>query len=254
MSLLQKILQKKRDELPALRQRRLPAPPNELPAFVGRRVGGPLRLLCEIKKKSPSAGALSTALSVSDRARVYEAAGASAISVLCDTSFFDGSYEDLLEARRGSQLPLLCKEFVIDEVQLDAARAFGASAVLLIVRCIEEERLETLIDAAEERGLVPFVEVFSEEESRRALDAGATFIGVNARDLDTLEMDTERAGRVLASLPDSVTKVHLSGVKTPDDITLVRSSKADAALVGEVLMRQDDPGPLLQSLVAASRG
>lgn len=253
MSVLERILASKRSELPLLRQKKLPTPPSELPAFVGKRRNGPLRLLCEIKRQSPSAGALSRALSVTDRARVYEQSGASAISVLCDGPYFDGSYDDLLRAREGSKLPLLCKEFIIDECQLDAARAFGASAALLIVRCIHPARLEPLIEATEERGLVPFVEAFSEEEVKRALDAGATTIGVNARDLDTLVIDAERAAQVLASLPDSVVCAHLSGVKTPEDVRAVRAGPSDAALVGEVLMRQDDPSSLLRSLVRAAR-
>lgn len=253
MSLLQKILDSKRAELPALRKMKLPTPPSELPAFVGRRSGGPLRLLCEIKKKSPSAGPLSTVLSVAERARVYEECGASALSVLCDGPFFDGAYEDLLRAREGSALPLLCKEFIVDECQLDAARAYGASAVLLIVRCLERQRLAALIDAAEERGLTPFVEVFTAEEAEWALDAGARSIGVNARDLDTLAMDSGRAAEVLGSLPRSVVSAHLSGVKTPEDVRAVRQGKADAALVGEVLMRKDDPSELLRSLVSAAR-
>lgn len=253
MSLLEKILASKRAELPRLRQRKLPTPPSELPAFVGKRRSGPLRLLCEIKKKSPSAGSLSQVLSVTERARVYEECGASALSILCDGPFFDGAYDDLLRAREGSKLPLLCKEFIIDECQLDAARAFGASAVLLIVRCISPARLEPLIDAAEERGLTPFVEVFNREETVRALDAGARTIGVNARDLDTLVMDPERAALVLSSLPGSVVSAHLSGVKTADDVRKVCSGPSDAALVGEVLMRQDDPSTLLRSLVLAAR-
>lgn len=253
MSLLEQILASKRAELPALRKMKLPVPPSEIPAFVGRRNGGPLRLLCEIKKKSPSAGALSTALSVTERARVYEECGASAISVLCDGPFFDGSYDDLLRAREGSNLPLLCKEFIVDECQLDAARAYGASAVLLIVRCLERDRLSPLIEAAEERGLTPFVEVFTAEEATRALDAGARSIGVNARDLDTLAMDSERAAEVLGNLPRSVVSAQLSGLKSPDDIRAIRKGPADAALVGEVLMRHDDPGALLQSIVAAAR-
>src|SRR5690606_38990186 len=236
------------------RKRPLPAPPSEIPAFLGRRQGGPLRLLCEIKKRSPSAGTLSQALSVKQRAGIYERCGASAISVLCDTKFFDGSYDDLIEARLGSKLPLLCKEFIIDECQLDAARAFGASAALLIVRCIEENRLETLIDAAEERGLVAFVEVFTLDECRRALDAGAQVIGVNARDLDTLAMNANLAGQILEAIPQGLVAVHLSGVKSPDDVLALKKGRADAALIGEILMRQDDPTEVLFDLARAAHG
>ena len=140
---------------------------------------------------------------------------------------------------------------MIEEAQLDAARAFGADAVLVIVRCLPPGKLAPMIAAARARQLVPLVEVVTEDEAARALDAGADLVGVNARDLDTLEMDGERAARVLATLPAAVTRVHLSGIAAPADVTRVAASPADAALVGETLMRQDDPEPLLRELVAA---
>ncbi|HET7541554.1 MAG TPA: indole-3-glycerol phosphate synthase TrpC [Polyangiaceae bacterium] len=249
--LLARILEQKRAELPALRAQRLPAAPGPR-GFSLRRVETGLKLISEIKFRSPSAGALSTALSVSERARAYQRAGASMISVLCDASFFDGAYAHLAEARAASELPLLCKEFVIDESQLDAALAYGADAVLLIVRCLSEQRLNQLTLAARARKLEPFVEVVSEEESKMALGAGATLIGVNARDLDTLVMDSERTPRILAELPASVTRVHLSGIKRPADVQRVARSAADAVLIGEALMREAQPEACLRELVAAA--
>jgi indole-3-glycerol phosphate synthase len=142
---------------------------------------------------------------------------------------------------------------VIDEAQLDAARAYGADAVLLIVRCVAPARTAVLIRAARDRNLVPFVEVASEEELAIALDGGADLIGVNARDLDTLVMDAARAARVLAAIPRGVTRAHLSGLGKTEDVARIKASGADAALVGEALMRADDPEPLLQTLVAAAR-
>lgn len=175
------------------------------------------------------------------------------ISVLCDAEFFDGGFEHLVEARQGCALPLLCKDFVLDEVQLDHARAHGADAVLLIVRCLGATPLRRLVRAARARELVPFVEVATEEEARVALDAEAELIGVNARDLDTLVMDAERARRVLNQLPRSVTRVHLSGLARPADVGAVAATGADAALMGEALMREDNPEPLLRALVSATR-
>src|SRR5690606_750310 len=134
------ILQAKWAELPELRRRRLPAPPSVRPADLRRGPRQPLRLIAEIKRRSPSAGALSTELSVPARAVAYERAGAHMMSVLCDWQFFGGRYEDLAAARDATDLPVLCKEFVLDECQLDAAQAYGASAVLLIVRCLPAER------------------------------------------------------------------------------------------------------------------
>lgn len=250
MSLLERILSQKKSELGGLRGRRLPSPPPRRPLGLSREPGQPLRIIAEIKRRSPSAGALNTTLSVGERARAYQRGGASMVSVLCDSAFFDGDFEHLAEARGACALPLLCKEFVIDEAQLDAARAYGADAVLLIVRCLTPERVSALHRAAVERELVPFVEIATEDEGRIASDAGATLIGVNARDLDTLAMDAGRVERILLGLPASATRVHLSGLRQPDDVSRVAAGPADAALIGEALMRLDDPVPLLASLVA----
>jgi len=251
MGVLERILGQKHRELAELRKRRLPAPPSLRAVSLTRRDDDPVRILAEIKRRSPSAGALNTKLSVGERAAAYERAGATMASVLCDSHFFDGRYEDLTEARESSSIPLLCKEFILDEAQLDCARAFGAEAALLIVRCLDDVLLERLLTATRERGLLPLVEVVTEQEAMRALAVGANIIGVNARDLDTLEMDSERAARVLAALPKHITKLHLSGISRPADVTKLRDSGIDGALVGEVLMRQDDPEPLLRGLVAA---
>jgi indole-3-glycerol phosphate synthase len=250
VSLLERILTQKKSELGGLRARRLPPPPPRRPLGLSREPGQPLRIISEIKRRSPSAGALNTTLSVGARARAYERGGASMVSVLCDSAFFDGDFEHLAEARDACALPLLCKEFVIDEVQLDAARAYGADAVLLIVRCLAPERVSALHRAALERELVPFVEIANEDEARIANDAGATLVGVNARDLDTLAMDATRVERILLGLAPGVTRVHLSGLRNPDDVALVAAGAADAALIGEALMRLDDPVPLLAAMVA----
>jgi indole-3-glycerol phosphate synthase len=254
MGLLSEILAQKHSELASLRGRALPEPPERRAVSLGRADNaGRLSLITEIKRRSPSAGALSKALSIAERAAAYERAGASMLSVLCDGHFFEGDYQHLAEARGATTLPLLCKEFVIDECQLDAARAFGADAVLLIVRCLAPARVSELVSGALARGLLPFVEVATEEELAVALAARAELVGVNARDLDTLVMDAARAARVLAAIPEQVVRVHLSGLSQPEDVRRIRESGADAALVGEALMRQDDPEPLLRSLAEAAR-
>lgn len=249
--MLDEILQNKRGELTELRRQRLPPPPALRPVQLHRGPGEALKLIAEIKRRSPSAGPLSNALGIDERARAYELGGAQMISVLCDSKYFDGAYEHLGQARRATNLPILCKEFVIDECQLDAARAHGADAVLLIVRCLTPSRLQTLIGAALSRGLAALTEVHAPEEVSIALDAGAQLIGVNARDLQTLVMDAGRAERVLESLPPSVTKVHLSGIRDETQLSAVARAGIDAALIGECLMRQDDPSQLLQRLAAA---
>jgi indole-3-glycerol phosphate synthase len=251
--LLSRILAAKRRQLEELKRGALPAPPSLRAIGLYRAPGAPMRLIAEIKRRSPSAGALSTELSVEERARRYALAGAAMISVLTDPEFFDGSFEHLRQARSATELPILCKDFVIDEVQLDAARAWGADAVLLIVRCLQQEQVKILIHAARARGLEPFVEVVTQTEVEVALDAGAQLIGVNARDLDTLEIDSERAQRVLEALPRGVVAVHLSGLRCPEDVAAVADTRADAALVGEALMRLSDPSPLLTEMVDAAR-
>lgn len=252
MGVLDEILENKRDEIRALRAARLPDGPAPRAVDLSRPPGAPLRLIAEIKRRSPSAGPLSTRLDVGDRARVYARAGASMISVLCDRRYFDGDYAHLSLARRTTNVPILCKEFVLDEIQLDAARAHGADAVLLIVRCLDDATLSRLVEAARARQLTPLVEVHSAAEVPRALDAGATFVGVNARDLDALRMDRTAARVVLDSLPEGVVSVHLSGLRNAKDVSEVAQGPAHAALIGEGLMRQDDPEPLLKTLVAAA--
>ncbi|MBS2020539.1 MAG: indole-3-glycerol-phosphate synthase [Deltaproteobacteria bacterium] len=261
---LEAILASKRREVEALARvapvvRCAEGPRGHVEAALRRAPGAPLRLLTENKKKSPSAGALSTVLDPGARAVRYAEAGAAMISVLTDGPFFDGSWDDVARVRAaleaaGHRTPVLAKEFVVDERQLDEARVSGADAVLVIVRIVDDATLLSLVDGARERGLEPLVEVATEPEVARAVRAGATVIGVNARDLDTLAMDADRAARVLAAIPDGCVPLHLSGVKTPDDVRRLAASRAHGALVGETLMREDDPGPLLRRLVAAASG
>lgn len=261
MSLLERILAAKRADVATLRaspavrleERR----PVDVLAALARPKGLPLRLVTEVKLRSPSAGPLSTTLSPGARALSYARAGAAMVSVLCDGHHFDGSWRHLQDAREaldaaGLAVPLLAKEFVIDEAQLREARARGADAVLLIARIVSAADLGALARAARELGLEPLVEITEEAELEAARAAGARLVGVNARDLDTLRMDAARAARVLAAIPEGVVRVHLSGLKTAGDVAAVAASGVDAALVGEALMREDDPRALLASFVAAA--
>jgi indole-3-glycerol phosphate synthase len=273
VSRLEEIVASKRRELETLRPQRdgtSPAPPERGRNLIERRrtpldttgalmrhEGEPLRLLTEVKLKSPSAGALSRALAPDARALAYARAGAAMVSVLCDAPFFDGSWDHVSDARRaldeaGLRVPLLAKEFVIDPRQITVAREYGADSILLIARIVDAKQLAELVRAARHEGLEPLVEVVDEAELRAGLDAGARVVGVNARDLDTLAMDAERAVRVLGAIPRDVVAVHLSGLKTPEDIARVAAGRADAALVGEALMRQDDPREMLGEMVRAS--
>lgn len=221
-----------------------------------RSEGQALRLIAEIKPRSPSAGQLSNALTVEERALVYAEAGAVMISVLVDGPFFGGSYDNLmtcrksLDARFGAVRPrLLCKEFALDEKQLQWAARAGADAILLIARIVDTKTLGQLVAYARDAGLEPLVEITTLDELHLAEEVGARVIGVNARDLDTLTMDQERAANVLANIATSNVAVFLSGLVLPDDVARIRQSRADAALIGEALMRQDDPRELLREMV-----
>jgi indole-3-glycerol phosphate synthase len=258
---LPKILAAKEVEVAALRARPAAAADRQavdVTRTLRRAAGAPLRLIAEVKLKSPSAGPLSRVLGPSERAVAYAEAGAAMVSVLCDAPFFDGAWEHVSAARaaldaRGSRaLPVLAKEFVLDERQVAEARARGADAVLLIARIVSPARLAELAHAARAIGIEPLIEVADEPELAAALAAGARVVGVNARDLDTLQMDAARTARVLAAIPREVVAVHLSGLRAGPDVTAVAQGRADAALVGEALMRQDDPRDLLASMVAAA--
>jgi indole-3-glycerol phosphate synthase len=263
--MLDKILIPKRAEV-ARMQASVPTLPGHrpgggVPLALARDAGeGALRIIAEVKFRSPSAGPLSRALGAGPRALAYARAGAAMVSVLVDRLFFDGGWEDLAEARAqldaalGETRPrLLCKEFVLHPVQLDRAAAAGADAVLLIARIVTARDLAALAGHARERGLEPLVEVATEEELSAALEAGAKVVGVNARDLNTLQMDAARAARVLDAVPRGVVAVHLSGLGSPADVERVARTRADAALIGEALMREDDPEPLLAAMVVAGR-
>ena len=254
MGVLTEIVAAKRLEIERLRASECEPSPSSLPRphRLARAAGEPLRLIAEIKHRSPSAGPLSTTLSPTARALAYEAAGASAISVLTDAAFFAGSFAHLREVTAAARVPVLCKDFVLDPIQLAHAASAGASLVLLIVRILDGGALEELVAASLAHGLTPLVEVHGHDELDRAIAAGAQLVGVNARDLDTLVIDRPRAAEVLAAIPRGVVAVHLSGLATPADVTAV-PSRADAALLGEALMRRDDPTDLLASLVAAAR-
>jgi indole-3-glycerol phosphate synthase len=259
MSLLARIVDAKRREVEALAaaaRRRLDRRPLDVPRAL-RREGGPLRLIAEVKLRSPSAGMLSRALAPDVRALAYARAGTAMVSVLCDAPFFDGGWEHLAAARSaidsaGLAVPLLAKEFVIDPRQIAEARDRGADAILLIARIVDGSRLAELTSAARGEGLEPFVEVVDETELDAALAAGARVVGVNARDLDTLQMDPARVARVLERIPGDCIAVHLSGVRSAEAVAAIARGRADAALIGEALMRADDPGPLLASMLEAA--
>jgi indole-3-glycerol phosphate synthase len=261
MRVLDRILESKRREVEALHASDEEPPTArratlDVERALRRPPGAPLRFISEIKRKSPSGGEIAPGVDAGARARGYAEGGAAMVSVLCDGPFFGGSWADVASARAAldglsRDVPILAKEFILDEAQLDRARTAGADAVLLIARILSPARLRELHGAALAHGMRPLVEVVDEAEVAVALACDARVIGVNARDLDTLAMDAARAARVLEAIPEGRVRVHLSGIRTEDDVRAVARARVDAVLVGETLMREADPAPLLRRLVAA---
>jgi indole-3-glycerol phosphate synthase len=206
-----------------------------------------LKIIAEFKRKSPSAGAIRPGADVTEIARAYERAGAAALSVLTDGDFFDGSPADLQRARAAVQIPVLRKDFLLDEADVVDSRRMGADLVLLIVRILDDATLRRMLRAAQEQGMQALVETHSDAEIDRALGAGAGLIGVNHRDLDTLKIDLSLSSRARSKIGERLL-VAESGIQTPADVQRMRAHGADAILVGERLMRAPDPGQALEQL------
>jgi indole-3-glycerol phosphate synthase len=211
-----------------------------------------VNIIGECKRRSPSRGVLRADYDPVAIARSYEAAGAAAISVLTEPTFFDGALEHLSAVRAAVTTPLLRKDFVVSDYQLLEARATGADAVLLIVAALNDEELRRLLRTARDLGLDPLVEVHDEEELARAIDAGADTVGVNNRNLRTLTVDVEASERLIAKMPSHVVAVSESGLKSGNDVKRLRASGYRAFLIGERFMTSPDPGRLLGELLEQS--
>jgi indole-3-glycerol phosphate synthase len=255
---LDQILDSTRRGLPLLQKRRgalereagsRPRPPSLCRALRRDRVA----VVAEVKRRSPSAGMIRDDLDPRERAALYARHGASAISILTDRPYFGGSIEDLRAAASCVEVPLLRKDFILDELQVIEARALGAAAVLLIVRALPPARLEALLACARDAGLEALVEVHTAPELDRALGAGAECVGVNSRDLDTFRIDAAGAWELLARVPAERVAVAESGMHGPEDVERAAAAGADAVLVGTALSAAPDPAGLLQQLCAVGR-
>ena len=258
MAVLDQILDATRATLPAVRSRtdelhRAAAtrvPPPDLGAALRRPA---VAVIAEVKRRSPSAGAINELLDPPALAGDYEAGGAAAISVLTNTSHFGGSLHDLERVTASCELPVLRKDFIIDEIQLVEARAAGAAAALLIVRALRQPDLERLVKSATEHELAALVEAHDAEEVDRALDAGATIIGINARDLDDFTIDVPRALELVSRLPARVVAVAESAMASAADVEAAALAGADAVLVGGALAGAADPRSLLREMAGGRR-
>ncbi len=208
-------------------------------------------VIAEVKRASPSRGALADIANPADLALAYEDGGARIISVLTEERRFHGSLADLDAVRKAVRIPVLRKDFVIGPYQIHEARAHGADVILLIVAALEQHALVSLLDRTESLGMTALVEVHTEEEADRALEAGAKVIGVNARNLKTLEVDRDVFARIAPGLPTEVVRIAESGVRGTADLLAYAGAGADAVLVGEGLVTSGDPRAAVAELVTA---
>jgi len=237
------------------RERARTLPPRDLPAHASKtsfiealRGKSRLDVIAEFKRASPSLGDIAER-HVEAQVLRYEGAGAAALSVLTEPSRFNGSLSDLGLAVRAVDVPVLMKDFVVDPAQVREAAYLGARAVLLIVRCLSHAELVELASLCTELGLTPLVECHTEVEVERALDISDAVLGVNNRDLESLEIDGSLAPRLLAGIPQTRVVVAESGYETPSEVAALRGL-ADAVLVGSALMKLDDPSDLIREMRA----
>lgn len=204
--------------------------------------------ICEVKKASPSKGLIAPAFPYLEIAKEYQEAGAAAISCLTEPFYFQGSDRYLQEITAAVDIPVLRKDFTVDEYMIFQAAAYGAAAVLLICAILNDEQLKEYRELAEELGMDALVEAHDEEEAERALKSGARIIGVNNRDLKTFQVDMQNSIRLRKLVPENVVFVSESGIKTSDDIQKLYDNQVDAVLIGETLMRSQDKKAALEEL------
>ena len=258
MGVLDEIVAHKRAEVAALKARRPVgtvaaacrglASARDFEAALRPPAGTRVRLIAEVKRASPSQGLFRADLDPIAQATTYAAAGAAAVSVLTDARYFHGSLDDLVQVRRAVPVPVLRKEFIVDEYQLWEAREAGADAVLLIVAALEDAALRDLLSAAKGAGLATLVEVHTAGELDRALRLGAPVIGVNNRDLQTLTTTLAPSLALLPQIPLGPIAVSESGLRTGADVAQVVAAGAHAVLVGETLLRADDVAAKVREL------
>jgi indole-3-glycerol phosphate synthase len=255
--ILDQIVARKKLEVAACRDRvptaalegRLSVAPAVRDFFGALAAPGPIKLIAEFKRKSPSAGEIRPGATIEEVVRGYRDAGANCLSILTDGPGFGGSLVDLETARIAVPLPVLRKEFVVDRYQVIEARAHGADAVLLIAECLDDCHLRSLYREILDLGMTPLVELHDPENLPRVLDLGATLVGINNRDLQTMTTDLDTVLRLREQVPDEVLLVAESGIKTRADVQRLEAAGIAAMLVGESLLKQPDPGKAAAALL-----
>ena len=210
-------------------------------------------VIAEVKRRSPSGGDIAASLSAPAQAAAYHRGGAAAISILTEPRHFAGSVADLEAARAAVPIPLLKKDFHVDILQVIEARSLGASALLLIARALDPEALPTLVQAAHDWGVEPLVEIRDEAELERALEAGARIVGINNRNLESLELDAATSDRLLPRVPSHLIAIAESGVHTREDVERFARAGADAVLVGSSISAAPDPAAAVRALATVKR-
>ena len=256
-TILDDIVSRKRREVEVARDRvpsfalegRLGTVPAPRDFFGALAAPGPVRLIAEFKRRSPSAGEIRPGATVEEVVRGYAAAGASCLSILTDSAGFGGNLVDLEAARVAVPLPVLRKEFVVDRYQVLEARAHGADAVLLIAECLDDCLLRSLYREIIDLGMTPLVELHDAANLPRVLDIGATLVGVNNRDLRTMTTDLDHVLRLRELVPDDVVLVAESGIRTRGDVERLERAGIGAMLVGESLLKAADPGRAAAALL-----
>ena len=245
----QEIAQAKVDVPEAELRRLVEAAPPVRDFFGALSASGPIRLIAEVKKASPSKGVIREDFAPVEIANTYEQHGATCLSVLTDESYFQGNLEILRAIRAAVKLPVLRKDFILDSYQLLEARAAGADAVLLIAECLDDCNLRKMHNEAVALGLSPLVELYEPQYLQRVFDAGATLIGINNRDLRTFDTDLEHTLRLRQQVPDECVLVSESGIRTHADVERLAAAGVDAILVGESLMASPDIGAAVDALM-----
>ncbi len=244
--MLEEILKHKREELatlPALNPADLPQCQHDFEAAITK---PGLSIIAEVKRRSPSLGAIDESIDPLAQAQAYVDGGARVISVLIDRKYFGGSWENLAAVANSVQVPVLCKEFILDAKQVHHARRSGAAACLLIVAALDDDTLHTLLDEVHNLGMSALVEVHNESEAARAINVGAPIIGVNNRNLQTLEIELATVSRIASLIPSNHLLVAESGYKRIEHLDLLPES-VDGLLVGSALMRAREPASMLRS-------
>jgi indole-3-glycerol phosphate synthase len=254
---LKEIIEQKHKEVAKLRKEGIPAIDIEIPPLRGfkKAISTPdgINLISEIKFASPSAGTIREVSNPVEIGLVYEKAGAAAISFLTDKLFFNGEIKNLPIVKKAVTLPILRKDFIIDEIQVREALIYGADAVLLIARILTESALRDLIQLAVELGMAPLTEVHDMDDLDLALKCGAGIVGINNRDLDTFDVDINTTIRLAEKVSESCILVSESGITCVNDIRNLRGKGINAVLVGSALMSSGDPGEKVKELVEAGR-